>query len=131
MSRLFNLPLKTPSNSKGIYTEDELYAVLTLTYMTVFLDIDPAKSFPLRQATKTVADQLGRLIESNLRSSANSKDSNAVGNHGANFVKTLSGNGMSNADIAWTQILPAVVGLVPTLGTAVCYLSLPPLESPC
>ncbi len=44
---------------RGVYTEQELYSILGLIFVAVFFDIDPVKSFPLRQAAKTVALQLG------------------------------------------------------------------------
>lgn len=129
MSCLFNLPLKTASNTKGVYTEDELYAVLTLIYTTIFLDVDPVKTFPLRQATKTVAEQLGKLIETSVGVATGwfggSDKTEGVAAHGSNLIKSLSKSGMSASDIAWEQILPSAVAMVPTQGTVVSNITLP------
>lgn len=120
VSRLFNLPLKTRFNTKGIYTEDELYAVLTLIYIAVFLDIDPVKSFPQRLATKTVAEQLGKLIEKNVSHG----DAGGLRSYGAGMVKAATKSGLSAADVAWAVVLPTAVAMVPAQGTVVSF-SLP------
>lgn len=126
VSHLFNLPLKTPTNPKGIYTEDELHAVLTLIYLTVFLDVDPVKSFPLKQATKTVAEQLGKLIETSVGASngwfsGGGSQNASVSAHGTALLKSLSKGGLSVSDIAWNQVLPTAAAAVPTQGAAVCH----------
>ncbi|KAI1104345.1 linoleate diol synthase [Jackrogersella minutella] len=124
VSRLFNLPLKTKENPKGIYTEHELYMALAVIYISIFSEIDPAKSFPLRQAAKAITEQLGKLIETNVKletgfsigglftSRANKND--PVASHGINWIKELSKNG-NNYDIAWGQILPAAAASVPSV----------------
>lgn len=120
MSHLFNLPLKTSSNPKGVYTEDELHAVLTLIYLAIYLDVDPVKSFPLKQATKAVAEQLGKLIETSAGRSSGGKQNDPVSTHGSTLLKSLSKDGLSTSDIAWNMILPTAVATVPTHGAAVC-----------
>jgi linoleate 10R-lipoxygenase len=66
-ANVFSLPLKTDINPHGVYTEHELYTVLTVMFTCLFLDIDPAKSFPLRQAAFAVSQQLGKLVEANVK----------------------------------------------------------------
>lgn len=61
-AELFALPLKNEENPHGIYTEQELYAVLFVPFASVFLDVDPANSFKLRDTARTVAQQLGEII---------------------------------------------------------------------
>lgn len=78
---------------------------------------DPVKAYPLRQATKTVAPQLGSLLESQLGKNSSSKDANGVSSHGARFVKAL---GMASGEAAWGVVMPGIVGFVPTLSAAVC-----------
>lgn len=127
MSRLFNLPLQTASDNKGVYTEEQLHAVLTLVYITIFLDTDPVKSFPLKQAAKTVAGQLGTLIETSIGGSGGwfgGNQSDPVSSHGSNALKGLAKSGMSTSDMAWHQVLPAAVSSVPTQGAAVRLLLL-------
>lgn len=117
-ANLFNLPLKTASSTKGIYTEDELHAVLTLIYLATFLDIDPVKSFPLKQATKTVSEQLGKIVQTSIGGS-HGAGTNSVSAHGADILKNLSKTGSSASDIAWHHVLPTAVAAIPTQGAAV------------
>ncbi|KAK1757000.1 putative linoleate diol synthase with cytochrome P450 domain [Echria macrotheca] len=117
-ARVFNLPLKTKDNPKGIYTAHELYSVLSILFVAIFTHPDPVRAFPINQAAKTVAGQLGSVIESGIKSSGGfyssaSKKSEPVSAYGAKLVKGLSKAGK---DVAWTQILPTVVALVPTQG---------------
>lgn len=129
VSRLFKVPLKTVSNPKGIYTEEELYSVLALIFITVFLDVDPVKTFPLRQAAKTVSEQLCKIIETSVGTatgwglkalfSGGEDRSDPVHVHGLNMIKDWSKEGISASDIASGQILPAIVSMVPTQGMLV------------
>ncbi|OAA65385.1 linoleate diol synthase [Niveomyces insectorum RCEF 264] len=121
-SRIFDLPLKTASNPKGIYSEQELYSVLALIFVTIFFDIDPVKSFPLRQITKGVCDQLGSLIETNVRLAlglgrralfSGPKIHDSLSAYGVSMAKGLAKTGLSAYDIAWSQILPTAGAMVP------------------
>ncbi|KAK3940862.1 heme peroxidase [Diplogelasinospora grovesii] len=126
-SRVFNLPLKTKDNAKGIYTEHELYAVLAALYECIFLDVDPVKAFPLQQAAKTLTKQLGTMIESSVKTTAGggllcifSGDSATAGMkksdplciYGVNMVKGLSKAGLSHHDIAYGHVLPTACAMV-------------------
>ncbi|KAK0624973.1 heme peroxidase [Bombardia bombarda] len=113
-SRVFGLPLQTKDNKKGIYTAHELYAVLAVIFAAIFYDVDPVKSFSTRQAARTVASQLGTVIEGGVKSAKSfSGKKDEIRNYGAELVKGLSKAGVNNRDIAWGQILPAVTSLVP------------------
>lgn len=128
VSRLFNLPLKTASNPKGVYTEDELHAVLTLIYTTVYLNVDQVKAFPLQQATKAVSEQLGKLIETSIGSGTGwfggGGRNDSLAQHGSNLIKSLLKSGMSTSDIAWGQNLPTSVATAPAQAAMVCTLTL-------
>jgi hypothetical protein len=132
---MFNLPLKTKENPKGIYYEDELYTVLSTIFTCVFFDIDPVKSFPLREAAKAVATQLGQLIEANVKSvtgfgvrslfgSSNKEDPLAA--YGEELIKGLHKGGQSAYDITWSQILPTSAAAVPTIAEAVSLTTYAP-----
>ncbi|OLN90159.1 Linoleate 10R-lipoxygenase [Colletotrichum chlorophyti] len=122
-SRIFNLPLKTQQNPKGVFSEQEMYQILAAIFVCIFFDIDPAKSFPLRQAAKEVTMQLGKLIETNVKittkigfrglftGSADKGD--PLASYGTNMVKGLAKAGLSPYDIAWSQILPTSGAMVP------------------
>ncbi|CAM1508862.1 Fc.00g026010.m01.CDS01 [Cosmosporella sp. VM-42] len=121
VARMFNLPLKTKQNPKGIYSEQELYTVLAVIFVCIFFDIDPAKSFPLRQGAKEVATQLGKIVEMNVKlnsfginglyTTKNKNDPLAA--YGANMAKGLKKAGLSVNDIVYSQILPTAGAMVP------------------
>ncbi|KAK5629121.1 hypothetical protein RRF57_004836 [Xylaria bambusicola] len=118
-ARTFGLPLKTKDNPKGVYNEQELYAILALIFMCAFYDVDPVKVFPMRQAAKTVAGQLGELIEAHVKSVkgmfASKPKKGDLASYGADLIKGLSKGGMSNRDIAWSELLPAAGATVPNI----------------
>ncbi|UKZ76518.1 hypothetical protein TrVFT333_004224 [Trichoderma virens FT-333] len=114
----------TQENPKGVFSEHELYAALAAIYTTIFLDIDPAKSFSLRQKTKEAADALGASIETTvkytkslgLRLFTGNTSNDPLSTAGVNAVKALAKSGMSAHDIAWGLILPTAAAIVPTQG---------------
>ncbi|KAM7213392.1 hem peroxidase [Rhypophila decipiens] len=119
-ARLFGLPLTTKESPKGgVYSDHELYAVLSVIFSALFHDDDPVKSYPVRQAARTVVNQLGTVIEGIVKSSKGmfgSKKNDPLATYGAGLISGLSKVGLSNHDIAWGQILPIVVATVPTQG---------------
>lgn len=68
---IFNLPMKSADHPKGIYTDQELYMILCVMFIVIFFDIDPSKSFPLRQAGYKVVRQYGSLVELQVKSIKN------------------------------------------------------------
>lgn len=68
---IFNLPMKSVDHPKGIYTDQELYMILCVMFIVIFFDIDPSKSFPLRQAGFKVVRQYGSLVELQVKSIKN------------------------------------------------------------
>jgi len=92
--------------------------VLTLLYLATFLDIDPVKSFPLKQATKTVTEQLAKIVQTSIGGS-HGASVDSVCDHGATTLKGLSKTGLSTSDIAWYHVLPTAVAAVATQGAAV------------
>jgi hypothetical protein len=122
VARMFNLPLKSSENPKGIFSEQELYKALAIIFVAIFFDIDPAKSFPLRQTAKEVAEKLGGIVEMNVKLATKFgirglytpkyKD-DPLSAYGVNMAKGLAKTGMSAYDIAWSQILPTAGAMVP------------------
>ncbi|KAJ4861751.1 hypothetical protein T069G_02705 [Trichoderma breve] len=123
-AQIFNIPLKTQENPKGVFSEHELYASLAAIFTTIFLDIDPVKSFSLRQKTKEAADALGESLETTikytksfgLRLFTGNTSNDPLSTAGVNAVKALAKSGMSPHDIAWGLILPTAAAIVPTQG---------------
>ncbi|TGJ84208.1 hypothetical protein E0Z10_g4588 [Xylaria hypoxylon] len=120
-ARTFGLPLKTKDNPKGIYNEQELYAVLALVFMCIFYEVDPVKSFPMRHTAKTMTKQLGELLEAHVKSVngfglfASKPKKGDLATYGSDLIKGLSKGGMSNHDIAWHELLPAAGSTVPNI----------------
>lgn len=123
-SSLLNLPLKSTASPKGIYSEEELHSVLALLYITLFLNEDPIKVFPLRQAAKAISEQLCKVIESNTGTgnrgfksffgSASRADS--VHAYGTEMIKGWGKGGMNASDIALGHILPTASHIVAIQG---------------
>jgi linoleate 8R-lipoxygenase/9,12-octadecadienoate 8-hydroperoxide 8R-isomerase len=65
-ANVFSLPLKTESNPRGIFSESELYMIMAGVFACIFYDVDPAKSFPLRQTARQVTQHLGQLVMANV-----------------------------------------------------------------
>lgn len=124
VARVFNLPLKTPENPRGVFAEQELYMILAVIFVCIFFDIDPAKSFPLRQKAREVAQQLGKLIETNVKLATKvgmsglftkkpPRGEDPLAEYGVNMAKGLRKKGLSVYDAAWSQILPTAGAMVP------------------
>lgn len=62
-AELFNLPLKTEDHPTGIFTEKQLYLIMSAIFICIFFDVDPAKSFPLREKARDVVQQLGEIVK--------------------------------------------------------------------
>ncbi|KAI0112924.1 linoleate diol synthase precursor [Daldinia grandis] len=63
VAEFFGLPIKTAETSPhGIYTEHELYGLLSAMFSAVFFDSDPANSFKLRTLSRELALGLERLV---------------------------------------------------------------------
>ena len=121
---IFSLPLKTEDNPRGIYSEQELWMVLSLIFTAIFFDLDPGKSFSIRHAARTVGQQLGKLIEANVKSVNMTglisgivdrlrENDNPLSDYGVHMVRRLLDSGLSSTEITWSQILPTATAMVP------------------
>ncbi|KAK4120585.1 heme peroxidase [Parathielavia appendiculata] len=111
-SSLFDLGLRTKESPKGIYTEHELYAVLSTVAAVLFTNPDPVRKFPLVEAAKTVAGQLAAVIERTVKS-PRTKNGDALSAYGAQLIRGLSKAGVSNHDITWSHVLATCAAIVP------------------
>lgn len=123
-SSIFQLPLKTKDNLKGIYSEHELWMVMCVIFTKIFFDLDPAKSWPLTIAGRTVGQQLGKLIEARVNADNATgwvsglvdgwmENQNALKNYGVHMVRKLLESGLNAHEIAFSQILPVSTAMVP------------------
>lgn len=122
IARLFNLPLKTKANPRGVFTEQELYQALAAILTSVCFDTDTVKSFPLRREAKAAAEQLIAAAETNVKLSLSfglkglftkQPKSDPMGLYGVNLIKALAKDGLNAYDIAWGQIVPIASAMVP------------------
>lgn len=67
-AELFSLPLKTEKFPQGIFTEQQLYLIMAAVFICVFFDLDPPKSFPLRQKARAATQALGKVVKLNVAS---------------------------------------------------------------
>ena len=122
-ANVFSLPLKTEDHPRGIYTEQELYMVLAAIFSCIFFDIDPAKSFPLRMATRSVTQTLGKLVEANVKSVGATgfisgivdkfhEDHSPLKDYGVHIVRKLLDGGQSASEITWGHIVPTAGAMV-------------------
>ena len=70
VAEYFVLPLRAAACPHAAYSERELYDVANLIATYVCFDADPAKSFPLSQAARRAAAQLGRFVVESVRAQA-------------------------------------------------------------
>ncbi|KJZ74142.1 hypothetical protein HIM_06373 [Hirsutella minnesotensis 3608] len=119
VARLLNLPLKSKTNPEGGFSEHELYAVLETIATSVSIDVDPVKSYPLRQKARELAVQLGSIVESNTRSgttynfTGRKAERDALAEYGNSLIKELLETGLKPDEITWEQVLPTAAALAP------------------
>ncbi|PGH18399.1 hypothetical protein AJ79_00467 [Helicocarpus griseus UAMH5409] len=116
----FDIPLKTKENPKGIFTDHELFTLTVAIFTSVFFDVDPTKSFPLRQVAREVGEQLGQVVEAYVKNVKGSisgifkKNGTTLGKYGKDVTCKLLKGGLSVEQVAWSQILPIICTVVPS-----------------
>lgn len=122
-AEVFCLPLKTEKNPTGVYTESQLYSIMALVFICIFFDEDPAQSFPLRQAARTLTQQLGEIMETLIIPEAREPTvvntvlgffhkHSALSKYGLHMIHQLFKSGLSTKDIIWSQVLPTAGGMI-------------------
>lgn len=97
--------------------------VLSVLFVGIFFDLDPAKSFPLRKAARAVTQQLGKLVEMNVQSvnmtgwvagvvDGFREEDNALKDYGVHMVRKLLDSGMGVSEATWSQIVPTAGAMV-------------------
>jgi linoleate 8R-lipoxygenase / 9,12-octadecadienoate 8-hydroperoxide 8R-isomerase len=119
---LFSLPLKTEKCPHGIYTEQELYQVLSILFMSIFYDIDPMKSLLLRNAAKMLTQQLGQLVLFNVEAVSKAgviadivskiHQRTELTDYGIHMIQRLLESGQSVKDVVWTNLMPTAASMV-------------------
>lgn len=123
-SNIFALPLKTAENPRGIFTEHEMFMIFVAIFTCVFFDLDPAKSFPLRQAARTVAQQLGKIVEAYVKSVKATgfvskvvdqfrANKSGLEEYGIHMIRKLLNSGLSAEAVTWSQVMPTAGAMIP------------------
>lgn len=120
---LFNLPLKTEQNPHNLYTEQQLYQVLSILFMAIFYDIDPSKSFLLRNAAKELTAQLGAMcmlyveavskggMIADIVAKLHSNKSELT-EYGIHMIHRLLEGGLNIEEVVWTNLVPTAASMV-------------------
>ncbi|KAL4945149.1 hypothetical protein BDV06DRAFT_47700 [Aspergillus oleicola] len=123
-SKLLTLPIKNKQNPKGIFTDHEIFTALAVIYTAIFFDADPTKAYTLRRAADAVSQEIGKHVESHVKSVSSpgflsrvidnfrDDDNNALSELGDQLIKKLSESGLGASDITFGQILPTAVETV-------------------
>lgn len=123
-ANVFSLPLKTKEHPRGVFTEQEMYMIVAVIFTCIFFDFDPAKSFPLHRAAHAATKALGKLVEANVKAVnmtgwISGIADNLHQNHsflteyGVHMVRRLLESGLEPEDVAWSQVLPTAIAMVP------------------
>ncbi|KAI9372316.1 heme peroxidase [Aspergillus egyptiacus] len=123
-SGVFSLPLKTQQNPHGIFTEHEMYQIMSAVFTAIFFDVDPAKSFPLRHKAREVAQKLGKIVETIVKKTQSSgilsslfdpfrTNPYPLQEYGNHMIWRLLETGMGPSEITNSQILPTAIAMVP------------------
>lgn len=126
-SELFMLPLKTAAQPHGIFTEAELYLIMSSVFALIFFDADPASSFPLHVKARKATQLFGNIVEKNVKAIASSgflssimatiwPQETVLKSYGKHMIKRLLESGMSPETLTWGHILGTAGGMVSNQG---------------
>jgi linoleate 8R-lipoxygenase/9,12-octadecadienoate 8-hydroperoxide 8R-isomerase len=111
---VFSLPIKTEDQPRGIYTEQEMYQVLAICFISIFFNSDVTKSFQINQAAHLLAQQLGELILLNAEAIsatgliadviAKLHQSSGLTDYGTHMIQRLLENKIPIKDVVWTHM---------------------------
>ncbi|KAJ4369231.1 hypothetical protein N0V83_006316 [Neocucurbitaria cava] len=131
-AELFMLPLKTEASPRGIFTEAELYLIMSSVFALIFFDVDPASSFPLHVNAFKATHILGSIVEKNVKAIASRgvlsdvmaaiwPEDTAIKGYGKHMIERLlaatkESNKMTPEQLVWGQILGTAGGMVSNQG---------------
>lgn len=107
-----------------------MYMAMAVIFMTRFLDLDPAKSFPLHQAGRAATHPLGKLVEAHVKAvnmpgwiaglvDGIARNHTPLTDYGVSIVRKLLDSGLGASEITWSQILPSAGAMVANQGQVV------------
>lgn len=126
-AEMFTLPLKTEEVSYGLFTEHQLYLIMANLFIVVYLDSDPALSFPIHRKACDITKQLGYLIEANVTDinfggylsnimRALVHRTSPLEDYGVHMIRRLLRSGMDIHELVWGHIMGTTAGMVGSQG---------------
>jgi cytochrome P450 len=129
-AEMFSLPLKTADFPRGIFTEYQLYLIMAGVFIAVFFDVDPPKSFPLRQKAYEATQQLGQIMQVQVAAlKATGKlaetlitavnpdaDKGPLKQYGVHMLQRLIQKDPSVPDLVWGNLMGTMGGMVANQG---------------
>lgn len=121
---------------------------MAVMFIAIFFDFDPPKSFPLRHAARAFGQQLGKLIEVNVKATKATgiisgvvdsfrENHNALKDYGVHMIRKLLDSGLGPEEIgnsptmlvneklkslaAYSQILPVATAMIPNQSQVVSF----------
>lgn len=133
-AEMFMLPLKTAETPRGVFTEAELYLIMSSVFALIFFDVDPASSFPLHVKARKATQMLGEIVEKNVEAiksggllhkitaaiwggedgDNNKKD--GLEKYGIHMIQRLLASGIPTEELVWGHILGTAGGMVSPQG---------------
>jgi hypothetical protein len=126
-AELFMLPLKTDERPRGIFTEAELYLIMSSVFALIFFDVDPAGSFPLHVKAHKATQILGNIVEKNVEAISKAgflhsithaiwPEDSGLKSYGIHLIQRLLASGMPANQLVWGHILGTAGGMVSNQG---------------
>nr|POE46917.1 psi-producing oxygenase a [Quercus suber] len=127
-AELFSLPLKTKDFPRGVFTEHQLYLIMAAVFICIFFDVDPPKSFNLRQQAHEATQQLGNLVQIMVQSikitgkigedvlSMVMPPSSPLRDYGVHMIAQLVKADPSVSDLVWGNVLGTCGGMTANQG---------------
>ena len=113
-----------------------MWAIMAVMFIAIFFDFDPPKSFPLRHAARAFGQQLGKLIDVNVKATRATgiisgvvdsfrENQNALKQYGVHMVRKLLESGLGPEEIG----KPSIVVVVPMLNFVSAYSQILPVAT--
>lgn len=127
-AEMFSLPMKTADFPRGIFTEYQLYLIMAGVFIAVFFDVDPPKSFPLRQKAYQATQQLGQIMQVQVAAlkttgkfaetliDAIKPTTGPLKDYGVHMLMRLIKEDHSIADLVWGNLMGTMGGMVANQG---------------
>jgi linoleate 10R-lipoxygenase len=109
-----------------------MWMLMSVIFTAIFFDFEPTKSFPLRIVARKLSMMFGKLIEANVKTVAATsfaagvvdgfrENHNALADYGIHMIRRLVESGLSPYEIAFSQVMPTAVAMVPNQSQVVSH----------